>query len=253
MSGKDPELSRLGEALSKAREAYTAAKKVTDVAKQHLNETGDCIQSFNTQINSLKEGVMREYNEMRASRSEGDREGSDEHRTLAQKMQEELTSLYDNKKTCFIELDAARAAFNTALDDQKRLRDEMQAAWDQFNARLEYLKAENEKERAKWRETTCKECGRKIRYHKDRRKAPSLCRECYEKDKVNWEDRECARCGNSFRINKNWEHIPSICSDCRKVVREEKAQKAAKAREAEQVTSSVVDVAFEEVAEPVMS
>ena len=104
MSGKDPELSRLGEALSKAREAYTAAKKVTDVAKQHLNETGDCIQGFNTQINSLKEGVMREYNEMRASRSEGDREGSDEHRTLAQKMQEELTSLYDNKKTCFIEL-----------------------------------------------------------------------------------------------------------------------------------------------------
>ena len=47
MSGKDPELSRLGEALSSARSAYAAAKKITDETKARLNETGSRIQTFN--------------------------------------------------------------------------------------------------------------------------------------------------------------------------------------------------------------
>lgn len=258
MSSKDPELSQLGEALSEARAAYSAAKKVTDGAKEHLNETGDRIQSFNTKINELKQNVDHEYNEMRSMRAEGNREEAEEHRHKAQSMQEELTARYEGKKQCFGELDAARAAFNKALDNQKRLRDEMQTAWDAFNARLAYLKQENEKERAKWLETTCRECGKRIRYHKDRKKAPALCKECYEKDKVNWEDRQCARCGATFRINKNWEHIPTICSDCRTQVREEKEKNAAKRRAAKEAVNdssevpaepagtSLIDVAFEE-------
>ena len=44
MSGKDPELSRLGEALSSARSAYAEAKKITDEAKARLNETGSNTQ-----------------------------------------------------------------------------------------------------------------------------------------------------------------------------------------------------------------
>ncbi len=237
MSGKDPELSQLGDELSRARAAYTEAKLVTDGAKEHLNATGDQIQEYNVQIADLKKSVDLEYDQMRALKAEGDREGAEEHRRSAQALQEALSAKYEEKKQCFARLDEARAAFNVALDGQKALRDEMQAAWDKFNQRLEYLKAQNEIERAKWLETTCKECGKKIRYHKDRKKAPVLCRECYEKDKVNWEDRQCARCGADFRININWEHIPSICPDCRKKLAEEKERRAMQERDEENQTA----------------
>ena len=150
MSGKDPELSRLGEALSNARSAYAAAKKVTDEAKARLNETGSRIQTFNAKITELKKGIDSEYNAMRSERAGGDRDAADEHRSMAQSMQEKLTEIYESKKSCFGELDEARAAFNKALDSQKILRDKVQEAWDGFNARLEYLKEENAKEQAKY-------------------------------------------------------------------------------------------------------
>ena len=57
MSGKDPELSRLGEALSSARSAYAEAKKITDEAKARLNDTGSRIQTFNAKITELKKGI----------------------------------------------------------------------------------------------------------------------------------------------------------------------------------------------------
>ena len=200
MSGKDPELSRLGEALSSARSAYAAAKKTTDETKARLNETGSRIQTFNAKIADLKKGIDSEYNAMRSERAGGDRDAADEHRSLAQSMQETLTQIYESKKACFAELDEARAAFNKALDSQKILRDKVQEAWDGFNARLEYLKTENAKEQAKWKEKPCRICGVPIRYNK---------------------------CGKTFRINKGWEHIPTICSDCRKIVKAEKAAKEA--------------------------
>ena len=159
MSGKDPELSRLGEALSSARSAYAAAKKITDETKARLNETGSRIQTFNAKISELKKGIDAEYSAMRAERANGDRDAADGHRSLAQQMQEKLTEIYESKKACFGELDEARAAFNKALDTQKILRDKVQEAWDGFNARLEYLKSENAKEQAKWKEKPCKICG----------------------------------------------------------------------------------------------
>ena len=116
MSGKDPELSRLGEALSSARSAYAEAKKITDEAKARLNETGSRIQTFNAKITELKKGIDSEYNAMRSERAGGDRDAADEHRSMAQSMQEKLTEIYESKKSCFGELDEARAAFNKALD-----------------------------------------------------------------------------------------------------------------------------------------
>ena len=130
MSGKDPELSRLGEALSSARSAYAAAKKITDETKARLNETGSRIQTFNAKISELKKGIDAEYSAMRAERANGDRDAADGHRSLAQQMQEKLTEIYESKKACFGELDEARAAFNKALDTQKILRDKVQEAWD---------------------------------------------------------------------------------------------------------------------------
>ena len=62
MSGKDPELSRLGEALSSARSAYAAAKKNTDETKARLNETGSRIQTFNAKIADLKKGIDSDLN-----------------------------------------------------------------------------------------------------------------------------------------------------------------------------------------------
>ena len=261
MSGKDPELSRLGEALSSARSAYAEAKKITDEAKARLNETGSRIQTFNAKITELKKGIDSEYNAMRSERSGGDRDAADEHRSMAQSMQEKLTEIYESKKSCFGELDEARAAFNKALDTQKILRDKVQEAWDGFNARLEYLKEENAKEQAKWKEKPCKICGVPIRYNTEWKHIPNLCKECFDKDKENWEDRKCAKCGKTFRINKGWEHIPTICSDCRKIVKAEKAAKMqaekesaeASARlareEREAAASALVDVANEAVGE----
>ena len=266
MSGKDPELSRLGEALSSARSAYAAAKKITDETKARLNETGSRIQTFNAKISELKKGIDAEYSAMRAERANGDRDAADEHRSLAQSMQEKLTEIYESKKSCFGELDEARAAFNKALDTQKILRDKVQEAWDGFNARLEFLKNENAKEQAKWKEKPCKICGTPIRYNMEWKHIPNLCKECFDKDKANWEDRVCAKCGKTFRINKGWEHIPTICGDCRKIVKAEKAarenEKAAKlqqereaaeesARKAQEdreaAASALVDVANEAV------
>ena len=86
MSGKDPELSRLGEALSSARSAYAAAKKTTDETKARLNETGSRIQTFNAKIADLKKGIDSEYNAMRSERAGGDRDAADEHRSLAQSL-----------------------------------------------------------------------------------------------------------------------------------------------------------------------
>ena len=156
MSGKDPELSRLGEVLSSARSAYAAAKKTTDETKARLNQTGSMIQTFNAKIADLKKGIDSEYNAMRSERAGGDRSAADEHRETAQSMQEKLTETYESKKACFAELDEARAAFNKALDSQKILRDKVQEAWDSFNARLEFLKSENAKEQAKWKEKPCR-------------------------------------------------------------------------------------------------
>ena len=261
MSGKDPELSRLGEALSGARSAYAEAKRITDEAKARLNETGSRIQTFNAKITELKKGIDSEYNAMRSERAGGDRDAADEHRSMAQSMQEKLTEIYESKKSCFGELDEARAAFNKALDTQKILRDKVQEAWDGFNARLEYLKEENAKEQAKWKEKPCKICGVPIRYNIEWKHIPNLCKECFDKDKENWEDRKCAKCGKTFRINKGWEHIPTICGDCRKIVKAEKTARMQAEKEAaeesarlareerEAAASALVDVANEAVSE----
>ena len=261
MSGKDPELSRLGEALSSARSAYAEAKKITDEAKARLNETGSRVQTFNAKITELKKGIDSEYNAMRSERAGGDRDAADEHRSMAQSMQEKLTEIYESKKSCFGELDEARAAFNKALDAQKILRDKVQEAWDGFNARLEYLKEENAKEQAKWKEKPCKICGVPIRYNIEWKHIPNLCKECFDKDKENWEDRKCAKCGKTFRINKGWEHIPTICGDCRKIVKAEKTARMQAEKEAaeesarlareerEAAASALVDVANEAVSE----
>lgn len=226
MSGKDPELSRLGEVLSSARKAYAEAKKSTDAAKAVLNDAGSAIQQCNNTITQLKMEVDAAYDSMRARRAEGDRDGADSERTRAQGLQEELTAQYDSKKGYFAKLDEARALFNEALEKQKSLRETVQESWDAFNARLEFLKAENAKEQENWKEKPCRMCGSLIRYNIKWKHIPSLCRDCYEKDRMNWEDRTCARCGGNFRINKTWEHIPSICSSCRKEIKMEKAQKA---------------------------
>ncbi len=250
MSGKDPELSRLGEALSSARSAYAAAKKITDETKARLNETGSRIQTFNAKISELKKGIDAEYGAMRTERANGDRDAADEHRSLAQSMQEKLTEIYESKKACFGELDEARAAFNKALDTQKILRDKVQEAWDGFNARLEYLKSENAKEQAKWKEKPCKICGVPIRYNVEWKHIPNLCKDCFDKDKANWEDRVCAKCGKAFRINKGWEHIPTICGDCRKIVKAEKAarenEKAAKLQAKKEAVEESARLAQEE-------
>ena len=264
MSGKDPELSRLGEALSSARSAYEAAKKITDEAKARLNETGSRIQTFNAKISELKKGIDAEYNAMRSERAGGDRDAADEHRSAAQSMQEKLTEIYESKKACFVELDEARAAFNKALDTQKILRDKVQEAWDGFNARLEYLKEENAREQAKWKEKPCKICGVPIRYNVEWKHIPNLCKECFDKDKANWEDRKCAKCGKTFRINKGWEHIPTICSDCKKIVKAEKTAKMQAEKEAaddsarlameerQAAASALVDVANEVLEDAVL-
>ena len=261
MSGKDPELSRLGEALSSARSAYAEAKKITDEAKARLNETGSRIQTFNAKITELKKGIDSEYNAMRSERAGGDRDAADEHRSMAQSMQEKLTEIYESKKSCFGELDEARAAFNKALDAQKILRDKVQEAWDGFNARLEYLKEENAKEQAKWKEKPWKICEVPISYNIEWKHIPNLCKECFDKDKENWEDRKCAKCGKTFRINKGWEHIPTICGDCRKIVKAEKTARMQAEKEAaeesarlareerEAAASALVDVANEAVSE----
>ena len=250
MSGKDPELSRLGEALSGARSAYAEAKRITDEAKARLNETGSRIQTFNAKITELKKGIDSEYNAMRSERAGGDRDAADEHRSMAQSMQEKLTEIYESKKSCFGELDEARAAFNKALDTQKILRDKVQEAWDGFNARLEYLKEENAKEQAKWKEKPCKICGVPIRYNVEWKHIPNLCKDCFDKDKANWEDRVCAKCGKAFRINKGWEHIPTICGDCRKIVKAEKAarenEKAAKLQAEKEAVEESARLAQEE-------
>ena len=138
MSGKDPELSRLGEALSSARSAYAEAKKITDEAKARLNETDSRIQTFNAKITELKKGIDSEYNAMRNERAGGDRDAADEHRSLAQSMQEKLTEIYESKKSCFGELDEARAAFNTlgkALYDLRQQVKELEAASHQEGER----------------------------------------------------------------------------------------------------------------------
>ena len=250
MSCKDPELSRLGEALSSARSAYAAAKKITDETKARLNETGSRIQTFNAKISELKKGIDAEYGAMRTERANGDRDAADEHRSLAQSMQEKLSEIYESKKACFGELDEARAAFNKALDTQKILRDKVQEAWDGFNARLEYLKSENAKEQAKWKEKPCKICGVPIRYNVEWKHIPNLCKDCFDKDKANWEDRVCAKCGKAFRINKGWEHIPTICGDCRKIVKAEKAarenEKAAKLQAEKEAVEESARLAQEE-------
>ena len=250
MSGKDSELSRLGEALSSARSAYAAAKKITDETKARLNETGSRIQTFNAKISELKKGIDAEYGAMRTERANGDRDAADEHRSLAQSMQEKLSEIYESKKACFGELDEARAAFNKALDTQKILRDKVQEAWDGFNARLEYLKSENAKEQAKWKEKPCKICGVPIRYNVEWKHIPNLCKDCFDKDKANWEDRVCAKCGKAFRINKGWEHIPTICGDCRKIVKAEKAarenEKAAKLQAEKEAAEESARLAQEE-------
>ena len=238
MSGKDPELSRLGEALSSARTAYAAAKKTTDESKARLNETGSRIQTFNVKITDLKKSIDAEYNAMRSERAAGDRDAADEHRANAQAMQEELTQVYETKKACFGELDEARAAFNKALEAQKTFKETVQSAWDAFNSRLEFLKEENAKEQAKWKEKPCRICGIPIRYNVEWKHIPNLCKDCFEKDKENWEDRTCAKCGKTFRINKGWEHIPTICGECRKVVKAEKA-----AREAEKAAKQKAEAA----------
>ena len=250
MSGKDPELSRLGEALSSARSAYAAAKKITDETKARLNETGSRIQTFNAKISELKKGIDAEYGAMRTERANGDRDAADEHRSLAQSMQEKLSEIYESKKACFGELDEARAAFNKAIDTQKILRDKVQEAWDGFNTRLEYLKSENAKEQAKWKEKPCKICGVPIRYNVEWKHIPNLCKDCFDKDKANWEDRVCAKCGKAFRINKGWEHIPTICGDCRKIVKAEKAarenEKAAKLQAEKEAVEESARLAQEE-------
>ncbi len=222
MSGKDPELSRLGDVLSEVRAAYAEAKKVTDGAKSVLNEKGDCIQEFNAQINTMKAYIDAAYDSMRSERGNGNREAAEEHRARARSMQEELTAKYEEKKKCFFALDEARTSFNNALDQQKQLRNDVQNAWDQFNERLEFLKIENVAEQAKWKEKPCRQCGTTIRYNMEWKHIPNLCRACFEKDRVNWEDRVCEICGSRFRINKTWKRVPTLCHDCRNDVSADK-------------------------------
>lgn len=236
MSGKDPELSKLGEQLTAARAAYTEAKKTTDGAKARLNESGSTIQEINEEIAQLRHKIDAEYDAMRTERSNGNRDAADAHRSTAQEMQAQLSGKYDEKKACFTNLDIARDEFRQALDVQRKSRDAVQKAWNDFNGRLDFLKEQNRIEQAKWKEKPCKNCGKMIRYNIEWKHIPNLCHDCFEKDKVNWEDRICTRCGATFRINKTWEHIPTICPSCRKEVKAEKA--ARKAQRAAQAAAA---------------
>lgn len=227
MSGKDPELTKLGEQLTAARAAYAEAKKVTDGAKVKLNDSGSRIQKINDEITSLRQRIDMEYDAMRAQRAEGNRDAADAHRAAAQELQSELSGKYDEKKAYFTSLDAAREGFRQALNVQRESRDRVQQAWNDFNARLDILKEKNRIEQAKWKEKPCRNCGKMIRYNVEWKHIPNLCHDCFEKDKVNWEDRTCTRCGASFRINKTWEHIPTICPSCRREVKAEKAARRA--------------------------
>lgn len=227
MSGKDPELTKLGEQLTAARKAYTDAKKATDSAKAKLNETGGRIQKINEEITSLRHSIDAEYDAMRKERSEGNRDAAEVHKSTAQELQAQLSGKYDEKKACFTNLDTARDAFRQALDVQRQSRDTVQKDWNAFNERLDFLKEQNRIEQAKWKEKPCRNCGKMIRYNIEWKHIPNLCHDCFEKDKVNWEDRICTRCGATYRINKTWEHIPTICPSCRKEVKAEKAARRA--------------------------
>lgn len=227
MSGKDPELTKLGEQLTAARTAYTEAKKTTDGAKAGLNESGSRIQKINEEIKSLRHTIDAEYDAMRQERSQGNRDAADAHRAAAQEFQMQLSGKYDEKKACFANLDIAREKFRQALDVQRQSRDTVQKAWNAFNERLDFLKEQNRIEQAKWKEKPCRNCGKMIRYNIEWKHIPNLCHDCFEKDRINWEDRVCTRCGAAYRINRTWEHIPTICPSCRKEVKAEKAARRA--------------------------
>jgi len=215
MRKNDPELERLHSEKEAAQRDIDSAKAQLDRLSPQRSAYQGQIQSVNATIADLKQRISSERDAIRICKAARDRISADTHRYNLQSYQASLQGQYSIKDSYISQMNMSKSEFNAALNSLRAAKERKQRAQEAFNARLSQLKAQREAEAQKWRTTSCKKCGREIRYHTDWSRIPDLCDDCRRREREKWQETTCRVCGRPIRYNVEWAHIPSVCKACK--------------------------------------
>lgn len=219
MRKSDPELERLRSEKEAAQRDIDSAKARLDRLSPQRSAYQSQIQSINATIADLKQRISSERDAIRICRAARDRISADTHRYNLQSYQAALQEQYSIKNGYYSQKEMSKSEFDSAVSSLRAAKERKQRAQEAFNARLSQLKAEREAEAQKWRTTSCKKCGREIRYHTDWNRIPGLCDSCRKQEREKWRETTCRVCGRPIRYNVEWTHIPSVCKTCKEARR----------------------------------
>lgn len=219
MRKSDPELERLRSEKEAAQRDIDSAKAQLDRLSPQRSAYQSQIQSINATIADLKQRISSERDAIRVCRAARDRISADTHRYNLQSYQAALQEQYSIKNSYYSQKEMSKSEFDSAVSSLRAAKERKQRAQEAFNARLSQLKAEREAEAQKWRTTSCKKCGREIRYHTDWNRIPDLCDSCRKQEREKWRETTCRVCGRPIRYNVEWTHIPSVCKTCKEARR----------------------------------
>ena len=219
MRKSDPELERLRSEKEAAQRDIDSAKAQLDRLSPQRSAYQSQIQSINATIADLKQQISSERDAIRICRAARDRISADTHRYNLQSYQAALQEQYSIKNSYYSQKEMSKSEFDSVVSSLRAAKERKQRAQEAFNARLSQLKEEREAEAQKWRTTSCKKCGREIRYHTDWTRLPDLCDSCRKQEREKWRETTCRVCGRPIRYNVEWTHIPSVCKTCKEARR----------------------------------
>ena len=213
---RDSRLDYLGAELDRLKAEYGRAKERLSACATELDRIRADVDYYKREIAQIKSVMASERQMASTCYAAGDHYSAKNHSYNIQNMKPRLDALYDGKQRAYGPVESARAQFQQALEEKRRISSQLNAAREAFNARLAEVRAEKERERSKWREKRCKQCGATIRYHEDWTRIPDTCKPCREREKAKWREKPCRGCGRTIRYSTDWSHPPNYCKECKR-------------------------------------
>lgn len=208
---RDSRLDYLGAELDRLKADFGRAKERVSVCAGELDRASADFDYYRREIAQLKSVMASELQMASACYAADDHYSANNHSYNIQNMKPRLDLLYDGKQRVRGPVDAARARFQEAVNEKRRIGAWLSAAREAFNTRLAEARAESARRQAKWHEKRCRLCGSTIRYHEDWTHVPDMCKPCREREKTKWRVKPCRRCGRTIRYSVDWVHPPNFC------------------------------------------
>ena len=113
----DMELERLRDEMSAAQEDMDRIKAQMNALTEKRNTIREEVGGVKTRLTQLKQNIDREYDAMRAGFAQHDVQGANRHKRVAESLKQQLDAEYKKKDLCYEKLGAAKAGFESALEE----------------------------------------------------------------------------------------------------------------------------------------